>query len=144
MSLFKYLFLSLFFIGCGNVSNSSKQTIKISSEALLNFPSEKGCYIIISCVRCSCFNTVIRNFKAEEKEYFSHITILADTTCTKTNIPALHTTQKLIDGISEDIYNITLVKRMNGQVVNRIIQTDESSNFFLICKKFFSSTNLKL
>lgn len=130
----------VFLATCKDPTQGIKPTegIKINSDILQKYAGEKNTYIIMSCVRCSCFDGDLKRIKPADIEYLRQFIFITDTTCGKIEFSNAHLSQNIIDSISDDIYNITLIKRnSNNGFLVRIIKQEESTQFLKICRTFF-------
>lgn len=88
--------------------------------------------ILISCIKCNCFNRVMDRYSATHAGMY----IATDTNCNKLAAAAF-VSQAGIDRISDDFYNVVLFRKENKGVRCRIVETAESSAFDEICSDFF-------
>lgn len=93
--------------------------------------------MIFSCIRCGCFIETINNVYKKDKDFFQTHRLVTDTNCNKLEATVHYISQKTIDSLCEDIYNVTLFKKRNNVVSCRLIETHESDNFLEICKEFY-------
>lgn len=132
------LFLSLVLLeGCKTTNKI--HYIDINQKATYQYFNGQKKVLILSCVRCGCFINAMGSAYHKDKLFFDDINIFTDTTCTSLKFIKNHISQKKIDSISNEIYNITLLKKVyqNGEYIARIVETKESPRLLDICKEFF-------
>lgn len=95
--------------------------------------------MILSCVRCSCFDKDLPVAYQKDSLFFKRIYLVADSICGIRQIPYHSIQQSRIDELSEDFFNIILLRKTgNGNEYKyRIIQTKESRNLLEITKAFY-------
>jgi hypothetical protein len=74
----------------------------------------------------------------KDSTFFKQIYMVTDTNCTKLKFHMDYISQAGIDSISNEMYNVTLLKRVNGNYVGRMIETEESPKILEVVKTFFS------
>jgi len=137
--LISLFFMLSLFKTCLNSDNSKEKKINANTEILKRrFPEAKR-LILFSCVRCGCFVDLLNSLSTENNKYVKQQYFITDSNCNKINFPIIHLSQKIIDSISVDIYNLTLVKRINNKYEFRIIETEEKDNWEEISKSFFDT-----
>ena len=137
--LISICFILSLFNTCFNFENSKGKKINANTEILKRrFPEAKR-LILFSCVRCGCFVDLLNNLSTENNSYLQQQYFITDSNCNKINLPIIHLPQKIIDSISVDIYNLTLVKRIKNKYEFRIIETEETDNWQEISKSFFDT-----
>ena len=127
--------LFIVFISCNG--NKMKKEIKLDLPVLNKYIPKPTPCIIVSCTRCICFDNIINGLKKKDLEYLESFPIIMDTNCGKLKLKTIQVKQNVIDSISGDIYNITLVKERKENYSTRIIKQEESLNLIRICHVFF-------
>lgn len=93
---------------------------------------------ILSCLRCDCFrdfyNHQYNNFGAKPAGYV----LFADTNCTRLDFPVIMLPSPLQKEISEDIYNVTFIKRKTDTIEYRILSVKETKDIPAIARSFFA------
>lgn len=124
-------------LSCKNPHQANNNGVILSKE-ILNKWNTKKFIIILPCTRCGCFLTVLNNIKGVDSTFITNeATFITDSSCNKTKFKFIHKEQKQIDSLSDDIYNITLIKRNESEIKVRIIKTTESDQTVKILKRFF-------
>jgi hypothetical protein len=133
-----YILAAFLLFSCYSRQADEQEKIILNKAVFGNLKSQSGGnYIIFSCTSCSCFNSVLKLLSRADKDYLSQFTLIADTMCTKSDLPFMPVKQSLIDSISTDIFNVTLVRKIDGNYDCRIIQTGECEKLIPICRKYF-------
>lgn len=135
MRLNKIGWVALLFLSCQNGPSEVKLK-NINTAEVNNSLNKDGYYFLISCLRCSCFNTRLKELKPEELDALKDYVWIADTNCTKLPYPVQHMDQKKLDALSPEIYNIVLMKKTSGTVETRLISTEENEELVTISKDF--------
>lgn len=128
--------LCLFLFSCYN-NIKKNHDLSINTGLLSKYSDQSDKTIILSCISCSCFKPILTNLSDVDKLTLSKYRILGDTNCFKTKLPITQIRQNTIDSLSDDIYNITLVRKVGEKYNLRIIETNESSKLVAICRDFF-------
>jgi len=63
--------------------------------------------------------------------------LLTDTTCNKLLFSATHISNDIIERISEDIYNLTLLKKSGAVIKIKIVSVEDSRNADKVAESFF-------
>jgi hypothetical protein len=87
--------------------------------------------------KCGCFIQDLNKSWAKDSNYIKTLHIYGDTLYNRLQFPIHHLAQSCIDTLSEDIYNVTLMRMSNGKINFRILETEESGKFVSVAKKFF-------
>ncbi len=93
---------------------------------------------ILSCLRCNCFVESYTKKYRDQAYVPTGYSLFADSFCTKLPIPTIQLPQKVMDRISEDIYNLTLLKKRDGKLLVYVIPVNKSKTLGKITQKFFS------
>jgi hypothetical protein len=137
MKLINLLFYISFLFACNAKISKQNSTITIDTPADLDKIIEDNGKkkIIVSCNKCGCVNDLLKDFtnKAIRNEY----QIIADTNCLKSFKVDKSITQKQLDEISLDFYNITLIKKVNGKYFFRNIDAKEVEKYLDIFNTFY-------
>ncbi len=136
--IIKYFLLLLYcLIFYSSCSESRKvSSVEVNQDILIKY-FNKSNIVLLSCVRCGCFVDLMNTLSKEEKLILQPYAIATDTNCNKISLQAIHIPQKVIDSISQDIYNITLIKKIGSVYDVRIIQTKEMRKTINIIKQYF-------
>ncbi len=129
--------LALGIASCKSPDDGGPAVQLLSTKPLTSLAPGKNRFMIISCTRCGYYNGMLTNVKPEQVSLLKDITIMADSACTRTNLPVLQLKQKEIDAISMDFYNIILLKKEGKDWKCRVIRTEESPKTFEIAERFF-------
>ncbi len=125
------------FLSCKNSYQVNNNDITLSRD-MLNKWNTKKFIVVFPCTRCSCFLAVLNNIKGLDSTFIANeTTLITDSSCNKTKFKFNHREQKQIDSLSDDIYNITLIKKNEIGVKIRIINTTESDQTVKIFRTFF-------
>lgn len=123
---------SLFFFCC--------QSKKEDPKLLLNVPMRDSLLAkygnniaILSCLRCGCFVQYFNDFNGKTEGYV----LLADTNCNKLNIPVHYISNDQVEQLSEDIYNLTLIKSEKGEIKSKIVKAGDSKQIAKDIRSFF-------
>lgn len=93
--------------------------------------------IIVTCTGCHCFIEALNAMPAAQRAKVQQYPILSDTVCSHLELPCIVVTQRALDSISSDIYNVTLLKKVNGSFLTRVIQLDEAKKILEVIEAFF-------
>ncbi len=99
------------------------------SEFLTRNSTDKA--IIISCVRCSCVIDDINSIELNNQKLLHEYLIIGDSSCLKSlkvKNKIIHVPQIKLDSLSTDLYNVLIIKRVNGDYQTKMIKTEESAN----------------
>lgn len=122
--------------GCGSTPVPSRSIIIGNDVFYKQLPAAGEQGMLVSCIRCGCFNSVMQDFVRNERKAYKNLYIATDTSCGQLET-AIYVSQQGIDRLSEDFYNVILFKRSGDNVTCRIVETRESKRFSSICKAFF-------
>jgi len=125
------------FMKCTSSSYSST-SIKLDSKEINKVLDQNGNNIaLLSCLRCGCFvDAYNRTFKESGKKPEGYV-LLADTLCNKFVFPVINIPAGDIEKISDEIYNLTLIKRSNKNITTKILQVDDSKKMEKVIANFF-------
>lgn len=131
--------LILFFIGFQlyGCHSSKSETVKVNTAVVRTIFPQKEKILIISCIKCSCFLPALNYAYKQDSSYFKTISVFADTSCNKWSFSVNHISQKLIDSIGDDMYNIILLKSNEDDYIARVIDSKESPRLLESIKFFF-------
>ena len=133
-----YIFILFFLpISCTNkVAQDKRVKIKTATADSL-FKIYGSNIAVMSCLRCGCFvDEYNKRFKASH-EIPQGYTLLTDTTCNSLMFPVKHLPGRIFDDLSEDIYNLTFMRKVDTGIVIKILQVEESSKIGTIARTFF-------
>jgi hypothetical protein len=94
---------------------------------------------ILSCLRCDCFRNTLNKHYSETGKSPVDFILMTDTNCTKLNFPVVHLPDSIAAHISDDFYNIVLLKKQQDSVVYKILTVDESPQLNKIADLFFKN-----
>jgi hypothetical protein len=120
--LFNRLFLLLLICGC---SSSPKQQKFAGFAGLCK--GDKT--IVISCIRCSCVIEVLNHTIETNPGLLNGYSFVGDTTCNGGFLwrsKMFHYSQKQLDSISTELYNMLIIKTNGGGKTLRLIETLEA------------------
>lgn len=125
------------FMKCTSSSYSST-SIKLDSKEINKVLDQNGNNIaLLSCLRCGCFvDAYNRTFKESGKKPEGYV-LLADTLCNKFVFPVINIPAGDIEKISDEIYNLTLIKRSNKNITTKILQVEDSKKMEKVIANFF-------
>lgn len=129
--IYKYHFLGLLCSFLSLTSCKEEKTLDV------NFPQldKAKNNLIISCIRCACIDELIRKAIEVKNEDLSTYIIWGDTTCNsglKKIVVIHHLSQQSIDSVSEEIYNMLIIKANtnNGRIITTEIAQKEKFEVF--------------
>ncbi len=130
-------YLTLIFVfGCkGKIQH---EQIEINSSILEQYTNSED-LIIVTCTGCRCFIENLNALSKSDISYLSKYTVLADTTCNKFPFNTVPLNTRTLDSISTDIYNITLLTKVDDGFKSKVLQLSESKKIVDAVKNFFSS-----
>ena len=122
---------------CTSPSHNS-DSIKLDAKEINQVLDQNGNNIaLLSCLRCGCFvDAYNRIFKESGKRPEGYV-LLADTLCNEFLFPVINITSDNIEKISDEIYNLTLVKRRAKTITTKILQVEDSKKMEKIITHFF-------
>lgn len=130
------LFLALL-ANCSNKVIKEKH-IRINPVKADSLFQEYGSNIaIINCLRCGCFVDEYNKRFRENHEMPQGYVLLTDTSCNKFLFPVKHLSNRSFDDLSEDIYNLTFLRKSDTGIVVKILKIDDSKKVEKISKDFF-------
>lgn len=135
---FRIIILFLFVIACKVPKENQEENIK-EKYVRTNLFALQPDVMVISCIRCSCFDKDLPDAYRKDSLFFKRIYIVADSTCGIRQLLYQPVQQSRIDELSEDFFNIILLRKTGtgNEYKYRIIQTKESRNLLDIAKSFF-------
>lgn len=133
-NLFSFLFL--FFISCVEKKNKDGM-IEMNQNVTSRILEGRDKVLIFSCVRCNCFINSMSEAYKKDSTYLNSIYMLTDTACTKLRFRMNYISQVKVDSISDEMYNVTLLRKVNGNYISRTIETEESPQVLKIINEFF-------
>jgi hypothetical protein len=135
------LVLSLVSATCRSKGNANHANVKIDAAAYTRYFTDgdlvNNKVVIFYGQKCGCFIQDLNKGWAKDSSFIKTLHIYGDTSYNRLRFPINHLPQSCIDTLSEDIYNVTLMKKGNGKIDFRILETTESGKFVSIAKKFF-------
>lgn len=120
---------------CGKMSKV--QFVEVDKQRCDSLFDKQDNIIIVSCVRCGCFNKSLSDAYKADSAFFKQIYLVADTACGKFRFIPHHVSQSALDSLNDDLYNLTLIKRTPTGFSGRIVETKESIKLLSVCKSFF-------
>ena len=131
--IFALIFISL---ACTNRIKTN-QKINVNQNVIHKLVNEHDKILILSCVRCGCFIDAIKDAYKKDSIFLKTIYLATDTNCTKLKFTFNHLSQNQIDSISDDLYNVVLLKKTESGYQVREIETKESPKILEIIKAYF-------
>lgn len=116
---------------------NEQSMVKINQGKAKLYLQAKERVLLASCLSCSCFKPALENLCKKDSLLLKNVFFFADTGCIPEVRNLHHISQNAIDEISDEIYNITLLKLVNGNYQIRVINTKESDNLYKIVKGYF-------
>lgn len=113
-------------------------SVRIDSKEITKVLDQNGNNIaLLSCLRCGCFvDAYNRAFRESGRKPEGYV-LLADTLCNKFLFPVTNIPASDIEKISDEIYNLTLVKRRNKTLTTKILHVEDSKRMEKIITHFF-------
>ncbi len=108
------------------------------AQANLFFKADANKHLVYARMSCGCMREVLLNPSPKLRAILNSVAIYADTNTIKPILPFVSVTQKSIDSVSLDFYNITLVKKVDGKFVVRILDSEEVFQAEKIIKDWFA------
>lgn len=106
-------------------------------DSLLNVHGDN--IAILSCLRCQCFvNDFNRRFSKAGKKPLGYI-LLTDTSCNKLLFSVRFISSNTIEKISEDFYNLILIKKSGTDIRVKIVEVENSNNADVVAENFFTN-----
>lgn len=90
---------------------------------------------LLSCIRCGCFVEAYNKIPAFQQTVGYRL--LTDKNCNKMKFPVEHISQRDMQAISEDFYNLTLIKSRDNGISFKILTIQESKAIDKEAKRFF-------
>jgi len=132
-------FIFLLLLKCSSAPETSKQ-IKFDHAALGKILDKHGNNIaLLSCLRCGCFVDVYNKGFIENGIQPTEYVLIADTLCNKFLFQVNFLSSEDIEKISDEIYNLTLIKRRNNVITSKILQVEDSKNLEKAVRSFFKN-----
>jgi hypothetical protein len=130
-----WAFFSFMCRGSKKVITENVNINKKELDSVMSIHGEK--IAILSCLRCHCFveDFNLRYYKSGKKP--EGYILLTDTTCNKLLFSATHISNDIIERISEDIYNLTLLKKSGAHIKIKIVSVEDSRNADKVAESFF-------
>lgn len=94
---------------------------------------------ILMCLRCDCFRATLNQLYKETGHAPSGFVLMADSTCTKLNFPFIHLPNAIAGNMSEDIYNLVLLRRDRDSFAYKILSVNESPKMQEVADEFFAN-----
>lgn len=134
------LFYTIFLTACES-KNNQVVTKLYFNEGLLDSITKiySNNIAILSCLNCDCFRQEYNKEFARSKSGPIGYTLIADTNCVKLSFPIAHMSQKLIDSLSDNIYNLVLIHGKGQKASYRILRVNESTRIQKEADKFFGN-----
>jgi predicted nucleic-acid-binding Zn-ribbon protein len=134
---FILLFIFPLLMKCRSNSEASKQ-FEFNLEEMNKILNQNGNNIaLLSCLRCGCFVDVYNKEFKEKGTRPTEYILLADTTCNKFLFQVNFLSSNDIEKISDEMYNLTLVKRRDKTIITKILQVEDSKNLEVAIGRFF-------
>ncbi len=137
--IFRNSFLAGWVLLAGCQVRHGPQTLHWPAEAGEKLWGPHDKVMVLSCIRCGCFMSELPRAWRQDSTYFRQLWLVADTGCTRLPFLNGHVSQKELDGLSDELYNLVLIKREGNQYTGRIIETRESGEIRSICRRFFDT-----
>jgi hypothetical protein len=139
---FIFIFTFSCFFSASCMSNKKSTSAFKYNEPLLNKTLIKDEGVFITCLSCTCFTRELKNIYLKDSSFFLKYPffIIKDCNPDFNNHEKFMTTirQSYSDSISEEIYNVTLVKKIQNEYTFRILKVEESDNLKKIIVSFFN------
>jgi hypothetical protein len=94
--------------------------------------------MLLPCVACGCFKPALEDAYKKDSIFFNSVYFVTDSTCSKFPFSNAHISQRRLDSLSDEFYNVTLIKFEGDKYKVRIINSDENGNLLKIAKSFFN------
>jgi len=139
-NLLLYIALGIFSFMCKNSGKVITEKVNLNLKELdsvMNIHGKK--LAILSCLRCQCFveDFNLRFYKAGKKP--EGYILLTDTSCNKLLFSATHISNDIIEKISDDIYNLTLLKKSGTDIKIKTVAVEDSGKADKVAESFFNS-----
>jgi len=133
------LLLATFFAECDNHKSREIEYLNISSTLDSLFDIHGNNLAILSCTSCGCFpdSYNIQFLKNNEKP--DGYILLADTTCNQFRFKVVHIKTSEVEKISDEFYNVTLIKKRGEKKMYRILSINESNKIKPVANQFFKN-----
>jgi hypothetical protein len=88
--------------------------------------------VVISCIRCNCVIEELNRIIGSQPDLLEGYTFVGDTACTEGFLwrhKIIQHSQKELDEISTDFYNLLIMKKKKGgKPMMKLVKTEESSD----------------
>ena len=133
---FKLLLLFL----CACQSTSKQPPSATVNENIANrIFTQKKPVVILSCIRCECFIDAVNSLYKNNSSVFQEFTFFTDTNCNKLNFKATYIAQKTLDSLSNDIFNLALIKSQGNSFEVKIVDTEQASQLLSVINQFLKN-----
>lgn len=141
MNFLKNIFFYTFFLTACGSKNNQVVTKLYFNESLLDSITEiySNNIAILSCLNCDCFRQEYNKEFSRSRTGPIGYTLIADTNCVKLRFPIVHMSQKLIDSLSDNIYNLVFINGKGQKAPYKILRVNESSRIQKEADKFFGN-----
>lgn len=129
-------FLLIFLLSCKQDNRS--EVIIDQTAALQNFNGKEK-VLLVSCLKCNCFNEDIPRAYQKDSLFFKSLDVFADTSCSKWGFRVNHLPLQKIDSLGEDIYNVILLRLKDGVYTCRVVSSKEGRQLLEIAQRFFEN-----
>ncbi|GEM_PF-3337081 len=132
------ILLPFLLVACNSVDTNKNTSLNFNVDRAGELFKGATNILLLPCVGCGCFKEALPEAYKKDSAAFKGVTIFSDTSCTDFSFKYDHIAQKDLDNLSEDFYNIILLKYENDNYVSRILDSKESHKIAAICKVFFA------
>lgn len=136
-SVFLLFVVLCFALSCHQEPKKSIPIILNLQKARLLFNNESN-IMIFPCPSCGCFEPALNDAFLKDQTLFDEIYFLTDTNCHSTVIPPNHIDQIQLDSLSDELYNIVLIKALGDTYHVRIVESSENGKLRSIVRGFFN------
>ena len=136
---FLVLATGIFFMLACNNNRKQYSTVKIDVQKAKALFKNNNKILVLPCIACGCFEPALNDAFLRDSSFFKEVYCVTDTTCKSLSFSTHHLSQRNLDSISDEIYNVTLIQFSGDQYRLRIIDSDENGRLLKIAHNFFEN-----